>query len=57
MSHARPEYAVTVAVIGVLLAIGIPCLKRGQIVTGVIFVAMALGVTVWAIVAIIRSRG
>lgn len=57
MPHARPEYLITVAIIGVLLAIGIPCLKRGQIVIGGIFVAMALGVTIWAIVAIIRSRG
>jgi hypothetical protein len=29
MSHARPEYTITVAIIGGFLAIGVPCLKRG----------------------------
>ena len=57
MQHARPEYAITVAIIGILLAIGIPSLQQGQIVIGVTFVALALGVAVWAIIAIIRSRG
>lgn len=57
MPHARPEYTITVAIIGVLLAIGIPSLQRGQIVIGGVCVALALGVAVWAIIAIIRSRG
>lgn len=57
MPHARPEYTITVAIIGILLAIGIPSLQRGQIVIGGVCVALALGVAAWAIIAIIRSRG
>ncbi len=57
MAHARPEYAILLAIVGVLLAIGIPSWQRGQVVIGGVCMAAALGVIAWAIVAIVRSRG
>lgn len=57
MSHARPEYAIVVALIGVLLAIGIPAFKRGQPITAGICMVLAVAVAGWAVLAIWRSRG
>ena len=34
MAHARPEYAIVMALLGVLLAIGNPSLRRGQLIVG-----------------------
>jgi hypothetical protein len=56
MNHARPEYAITVAIFGVLLAIGIPALKRGSLVVGWIFVGLAIAFAILVFVGIIRER-
>jgi hypothetical protein len=32
--HAKPEYQISLAVVGVLLAIGVPALKRGDTLLG-----------------------
>jgi hypothetical protein len=56
MRHARPEYAITVAILGVLLAIGIPALRRGQLLVGVSFTVLAAAVAGWALLAIVRQR-
>jgi len=56
VAHARPEYAIVLALLGILLAIGIPSLQRGQLVVGVLCLLAAALVAGWAIVAIVRSR-
>lgn len=56
MSHARPEYAIVLAIIGILLAIGIPSLRRGQFIVGGACVALAAAVAGWALLAIKRER-
>ena len=56
MAHARPEYAITVAIVGVLLAIGIPSLRRGQFILGGVLIVLALAVTAWAIRAALQER-
>lgn len=56
MAHARPEYAILLAIIGVLLAIGIPAWQRGQVVVGGLCMTAALGLIAWAVVAVVRSR-
>jgi len=57
MAHARPEYAITLAIVGVFLAIGIPSLRRGHVVVGWICVGLAVVVAMWAIRALVRDRG
>jgi len=52
MRHARPEKVIIVAIIGVLLAIGVPALERGHAFTGGVLVLLAVGValrTLWAL--------
>jgi hypothetical protein len=56
MAHARPEYLITVAIVGVLAAIGVPRLASGRIVSGSLFVGLAAAVAIWAILAFIRER-
>jgi hypothetical protein len=56
MRHARPEYAITLAILGVLLSIGIPALRRGQLVSGTAFTVLAAVVAGWALLAIVRQR-
>ena len=57
MDHARPEYAIIVAILGILLAIGVPALKRGQFIIAGLCLGLAVVVFGWTIVAIRRSRG
>jgi hypothetical protein len=45
------------AAIGVLLAIGIASLRRGQVVVGWACVAGAVAVAVWLAVIFFRARG
>lgn len=56
MAHARPEYAIVLAVIGVLLAIGIPALQHDQLWIGGICIALAVLVVGWVLLAVKRSR-
>lgn len=57
MTHARPEYSIILAILGVLLAVGVPALKRGQYVAGGLCMLLAVGVLAWVLVAIRRDRG
>lgn len=56
MAHARPEYSIILAILGILLAVGVPSLQRGQYVIGGLCLLLALGVLVWILVAIRRER-
>ena len=56
MAHARPEYAIVVAVIGVLLAIGIPALRRGQVTVGGVCIGLAVAIVGWSVLALVRAR-
>ena len=56
MAQARPEYAITVAIVGVLLAVGIPAIRRGQFILGGVLIFLALSVTGWAIRAVLQER-
>lgn len=57
MAHARPEYAIVLALLGILLAVGIPALQRGQLVVGGVCIALAAVVAVWSGLAMWRERG
>lgn len=57
MAHARPEYAIVIAILGILLAIGIPSLKRGQLVAGGICIGLAVVIGGWSALVIKRERG
>ena len=56
MAHARPEYAIVLAIIGVCLAVGIPALKRGDQIVGILGIAGAIAVAVWVAITIWRER-
>ncbi|NJM10991.1 MAG: hypothetical protein HC889_02970 [Synechococcaceae cyanobacterium SM1_2_3] len=56
MSHARPEYAIVIAILGVLLAMGIPSLRHGQFISGSLCIGLAAALAGWSVVAILRSR-
>jgi hypothetical protein len=56
MSHARPEFAIVAAVIGILLAIGVPALQRGERVEGWICIGLAALVAGWVLATLIRLR-
>jgi hypothetical protein len=56
LNHARPEYAISLAIFGILLAIGIPALKRGSYILGGIFVSLAALFAIWVIVTLIQQR-
>ncbi len=56
MAHARPEYAITVAIVSVLLALGIPALRRGQFILGGVLIILAVAVAGWAIRAVLQER-
>ena len=56
MAHARPEYAIVLALIGVLLAVGIPSLQRGRFLIGGACVAMAVVVAGWSLFTVWRER-
>ena len=56
MSQARPEFAIVAAVTGVLLAIGVPALERGDRVKGAIALGLAALVAGWVVVTLLRTR-
>lgn len=47
MSQAQPEYGIILSILGVLLAIGIPSLKRGQFIVGGLCIGLAVIVAAW----------
>ena len=55
--HARPEYAISLAILGILLAIGIPALKGGRLVLGGVMIALAVLFAGWVVRAIWNERG
>lgn len=56
MAHARPEYGIVIALFGVLLALGIPAVRRGQWIIGGLCLGLAVAVGVWILVVFLRSR-
>ena len=57
VTHTRPEYAICLAILGVLLAIAVPALQRGQFLLGGPTLILGLAFGVWCVVAIVRERG
>ena len=53
---ARPEFAMHLAAIGVLLAIGISSLRRGQGIVAWSCLGAAAAVAVWLVVIFLRAR-
>jgi hypothetical protein len=56
MGHARPEYAISVAIVGILLAIGIPAVARGQLFFGWLFTGLAIAAALFFLYVLIRER-
>ena len=52
----RPDYAVPLAVVGVLAAIGIPSLERGNLLVGCACISAAAAALTWAAVRLWRAR-
>lgn len=57
MRHARPEYSIVLAGLGILLAIGIPSLQRHQYLIGALCLLLAAVVFGWIVIVIWRDRG
>jgi hypothetical protein len=55
MPRVHREYAITLALAGVLLAIGVPRMKNGQVV-GALCVVGAVVVVLWALRSFLRER-
>jgi hypothetical protein len=56
MPRARTDFTVALSLSGVLLAIGIPALQRGQVRTGAACIAGAIVVLAWMVFVAVRSR-
>jgi hypothetical protein len=56
MAQARTEYAVPLALAGVLLSIGIPAWQRGELRTGAVCIVLGIVVLAWTIVVAVRTR-
>jgi len=56
MAQARTDYTIALSLAGVLLAIGVPSLQRGQVKTGAACIGLAIVVLAWTIVVVVRSR-
>jgi hypothetical protein len=56
MGHARPEYAITVAIVGILLAIGIPAVARGQLLFGWLFTGLGIAAALFFLYVLITER-
>ena len=56
MQHARPEFAVFIAILGILLSIGIPAIYNDRLILGGLCVGLAIALLVWVLVAIRRTR-
>ena len=53
---ARPELAIFLALLGVLIAVGVPALRRGQLLVGWACLTVAAAVAVWGVIEIRRTR-
>lgn len=56
MPRAHPEYAITLAILGILVAIGIPAIRRGQVIVGAICIAVIFVIAGRAVLESIRKR-
>jgi|CXWL01.1.fsa_nt_gi membrane protein implicated in regulation of membrane protease activity len=56
LAHAKPEFAIIVAIIGVLLAVGYPAFYNGRWVTGGICFLLVAVIAGWVTVAYLRQR-
>ena len=56
MAKAGPEYAIFFAVLGILTAIGVPAIQRGQLVLGWLCIALAGAVLLWGCWSLWRAR-
>jgi hypothetical protein len=51
MSQAQPEYSIILSILGVLFAIGIPSLNRGELLVGGLCIGLAVAVAIgWVLV-------
>jgi hypothetical protein len=56
MPQPRPEYAIKIALFGLLVAIGVPALRRGEWMIGGPCLVLAMAVAIWTLVGFFRSR-
>jgi hypothetical protein len=56
MAKTGPEYAIFFSILGVLTAVGVPAILRGQLVLGWLCLVLAGAVLVWGCLAIWRAR-
>lgn len=56
MSRPRTEWVMPLAAIGVLLAIGVPALQRGESLIGWGCIGGAFAVVLWLAISILRSH-
>ena len=57
MPRAKPEYAIFLSLLGVLIAIGVPAISRGDLLLGSACLALAAIAVVWAAITVFRTRG
>lgn len=55
MARARPDFTIVLSLIGILLAIGVPSIRRGQSWVGWTCIGLALAITAWTILGL-RGR-
>jgi len=56
MAKTGPEYAIFFAALGVLTAIGVPAIQRGEVVLGWFCIVLAGAVLIWGALSIWRAR-
>ena len=56
MKGARPELAIFLALLGVLIAVGVPALQRGQLLVGWACLTLAAAVAALGAIVIWRAR-
>jgi len=55
MAKTGPEYGIVFAILGVLTAIGVPAIRRGQVVRGWLCIVFAGAVLIWGGLSIWRA--
>lgn len=56
MSQAQPEYSIILSILGILLAIGVPSLNRGDLIVGGLCIALAVALAISWILTMRGSR-
>jgi hypothetical protein len=56
MPRAKPEFAIFISVLGALLAIGVPALRRDNVLLGWSCLGLAIVVIAWACTTLWRAR-